>query len=87
MHEMAGIRALAQRRKFRRTHDLAELLDLLKDHQIAYPPELEQSIALTPFAAEMRYDYLPPETDQEPPFDRAAAVRLAEIAIQWATAD
>src|SRR5438067_1925725 len=27
--------------RYRRTHDLAELLDLLNDHQIAYPLELE----------------------------------------------
>ena len=46
---------------------------------------MEQSVALTPFAAEMRYDYLPPEQGDEPPFDRSAAVRLAALAIQWAT--
>jgi hypothetical protein len=33
--------------RYRRTHDLAELLDLLKDHQIEHPPQLEQSVALT----------------------------------------
>ena len=76
---------IAYGRPYRRTHDLAELLDLLSDRRMEYPQQLEDAVALTPFAAEMRYDYLPPETDQESPFDRAAAVQLAELAIQWAT--
>ena len=82
-----SIKSVLSRRslRYRRTHDLAELLDLLQDHQIEYPPELEQVIDLTPFAADMRYDYLPPERDEAPQFDRAAAVRLAGLAIQWAT--
>jgi HEPN domain-containing protein len=70
--------------RYRRTHDLAELLDLLKDHEIQRPPELEQCVMLTPFAAEMRYDFLPPEQGEEPPFDRSGAVRLAQVAIDWA---
>src|SRR3989442_2596776 len=79
-----AIKSVLSRRsiRYRRTHDLAELLDLLKDHQVQHPPALEQSVALTPFAAEMRYDYLPPEAGEEPPFDRAAAVRLAGLAIE-----
>ena len=71
--------------RYRRTHDLAELLDLLDDHHVVYPDALEQSVSLTPFAAEMRYDYLPPEDAQESPFDRGAAVQLAALAVQWAT--
>src|SRR5437870_4977322 len=35
--------------RYRRTHDLAELLDLLKDHEIQHPPDLEQCVMLTPF--------------------------------------
>src|SRR5207249_616862 len=82
-----AIKSVLSRRlvRYRRTHDLAELLDLLSDRRMEYPQQLEDAVALTPFAAEMRYDYLPPETDQESPFDRAAAVQLAELAIQWAT--
>lgn len=82
-----SIKSVLSRHKirYRRTHDLAELLDLLRDHDIAHPPDLEQSVALTPFAAEMRYDYLPPEQGPEPPFDREEAVRWAELAVQWAT--
>lgn len=70
--------------KYRRTHDLAELIDLLKDNVVAYPSSLDASIILTPFAAEMRYDYLPPEQQAERSFDRDAAVRLIRAAIEWA---
>jgi HEPN domain-containing protein len=81
-----SIKSVLSRRsiRYRHTHDLAELLDLLKDQQVEYPPELEQGVALTQFAAEMRYDYLPPEQGEEPPFDRAGAVQLAALAIHWA---
>lgn len=50
--------------RYRRTHDLAELMDLMNDHAISFPVELEASAALAPFAAEMRYDSLPPRTKQ-----------------------
>ncbi len=69
---------------YRRTHDLTELLDLLKANNITFPEELESSVALTPFAAEMRYDYLPPELTSEPPFDRAATMRLVRTTLTWA---
>jgi HEPN domain-containing protein len=70
--------------KYRRTHDIAELIDLLKDNAIAYPSSLDRSITLTPFATEMRYDYLPPEQNAEQAFDRASAVRLLRGALEWA---
>lgn len=70
--------------KYRRTHDLAELIDLLKDNAITYPSSLDDSISLTPFAAEMRYDYLPPEQNAEQTFDRKGAVRLIRAALEWA---
>lgn len=43
-------------------------------------------MALTSFAVEMRYDFLPPDLGQRAEFDRGAAVALAGIAIEWATA-
>jgi hypothetical protein len=55
---------------YRRTHDVAELIDLLKTGAIRYPSLLDESVTLTPFAAEMRYDYLPPEKTGELPLDR-----------------
>jgi len=69
--------------KYRRTHDVAELIDSLKDNAIPYPSTIDAAVELTPFAAEMRYDYLPPESMGGQPFDRAAAVRLLRVTIEW----
>ena len=71
---------------YRRTHDLAELIDLLSTAGIAHPEALEDAVVLTPFAAEMRYDYLPPEDEREAPFDRGAAMRLVSSVLAWAEA-
>lgn len=68
--------------RYRRGHDMAEYLDLLKRSDIAYPPELDQSVALTPFGAELRYDYLPPEAEETTHFDREAAILLVDRAIE-----
>jgi HEPN domain-containing protein len=70
--------------RFRRGHDMAEYIDLLKRNGIAYPPELDQSVTLTPFGAELRYDYLPAEEEETTPFDREATIRLVDQAIEWA---
>lgn len=40
---------------FRRTHDLAELLDLLADSGLSAPPEAETLDELNPYAVEARY--------------------------------
>jgi len=72
------------RAPFRRTHDLSELLDLLKSHNIGFPSELESSVALTPFATQMRYDYLPSEADDEHALDRPTLMRLVRTALHWA---
>ncbi|MGD0092758.1 MAG: HEPN domain-containing protein [Planctomycetota bacterium] len=69
---------------YRRTHDLSELLDALRVGGVAYPPGLDACVSLTPFAAEMRYDYLPPEETPEKRFDRATALRLVRLALEWA---
>jgi HEPN domain-containing protein len=69
---------------YRRTHDLAELIDLLKAGAIRYPALLDESTILTPFAAEMRYDYLPPEKPGELPLDRRAVMRIVRAALEWA---
>ena len=45
---------------------------------------LDGCVTLRPFAAEMRYDYLPPEEGAEEPFDRANALRLVRAALEWA---
>lgn len=69
---------------YRRTHDLSELIDLLDERPIAFPDELRASVALTPFAAQLRYDDLPQDEEARAPFDRSDAVQLASRAVAWA---
>lgn len=69
---------------YRRTHDLSELLELATAGAIDVPDELSPSVNLTPFAVAFRYDELPPGSPDQDRFDRAGAVRLASLAVQWA---
>jgi HEPN domain-containing protein len=41
---------------FPRTHNLALLIDMLADNGVPLPPESEQLVVLTPYAAHFRYD-------------------------------
>lgn len=50
----------AQGIAFRRTHDLAELLDLLADEKIALPPHSDCLDGLNPYAIEARYGLIGP---------------------------
>lgn len=50
--------------RFRKTHDLAALVDLARDHGILFPKELEGVTNLTPFAVNFRYEDMPPEIVQ-----------------------
>jgi hypothetical protein len=75
-----------RRVSYRRTHDLSELLDLLKQAGIEFPSAMESCILLTPFAAEMRYDYLPPEDAANEPFDRPGTLCLVRATLDWARA-
>ncbi len=71
---------------YRRTHDLSELLELATTQGVETPDDLALSVTLTPFAVTFRYDELPPANEGRDSFDRAGAVRMAELAVQWATA-
>lgn len=44
--------------RFRKTHDLAELMDFLIDYGIQIPDDIAEIRELTPFAVEYRYDDL-----------------------------
>ena len=57
------------------THNLALLLDLLREHGILFPLAFEDIRRLTPFAAELRYEDLPEELER--PFDRSWAPWVA----------
>ena len=69
----------------RRTHQLGELVALLQDSGISYPPELSEAVALTPFAVEFRYDLFPVPDDAAQPFDRQWAKRCIERIGDWAS--
>lgn len=45
---------------FRRTHDIAELLDLLTDASLTTPPHADRLDELNPYAVEMRYGLVEP---------------------------
>ena len=70
--------------QYRRTHDLWELLDLLQEHKISLPPEAEKLPNLTPYAAEFRYDRLPPDPEDMQRFDREWAVECVKLVKGWA---
>jgi HEPN domain-containing protein len=78
---------LSQRRiRYRRTHDLSELIELTKATGIDVPDGVLKSVTLTPFAVEFRYDDLPDADEPAEAFDRADAVRIAAAAVAWADA-
>ena len=83
-----AIKSVLSRRgiRYRRTHDLSELIELTKASGIDVPDDLLKSVTLTPFAVEFRYDDLPDADDPAEAFDRAEAVRLASVAVAWADA-
>ncbi len=67
--------------EFRRTHDLATLLDLLQDNHMAMPPGAEQLDELNPYAVEARYGTIGPDG-----LDRVQALSLVTLVIEWARA-
>jgi HEPN domain-containing protein len=71
--------------EYRRTHQLEELVAILQDSRISYPPELSEAVSLTPFAVEFRYDVLPIHDDAAPPFDRQWAKRCVDSVANWAS--
>ena len=72
--------------KYRWTHQLDELADLLDDSGISYPPELSEAVELTPYAVELRYDLLPIHDDAAAPLDRQWAKCCVERIAEWASA-
>lgn len=64
---------------FRKTHDLVELVDLLKDRLHLTPPHIEMLDQLNPFAVTFRYEFLDLE-----PVNRAQLRSAVETIRQWA---
>lgn len=64
---------------FRRTHDIAELLDLLADSGHPGPPHADRLDEFTPFAVELRYGLVQPSG-----LDRKAVGVVLRDVIDWA---
>jgi HEPN domain-containing protein len=67
--------------RFRRTHDLKELMDLAVDSGMEIPGHLIELDLLTPYAVEFRYDLLPLEL--EVPLDRQGAQKMIRELRAW----
>ena len=67
---------------YRYTHDLVELIDLVRAHGFEFPPELDEAPRLAPFAAAFRYDELPAEPEEL--FDVAWALSCVGGVRAWA---
>ena len=69
-----------RRIRFRHTHDIRELLDLLNDNGIELPGEFRNLDEWTPYAVEYRYE----DTDVgETSFDRNEAAGILEKVLSW----
>ena len=65
---------------FRRTHDIAELLDLMADSGLPEPPHAERLDELTPYAVEMRYGLVDPGA-----LDRQQTLAQLADLLEWVT--
>jgi HEPN domain-containing protein len=68
--------------RYRRTHDLVELMDLVRENGITFPEIVEESRRLGPFATTFRYDDLLAEPEE--PFDRSWALECIRRTRAWA---
>ena len=67
--------------EFPLVHDLKTLVGLLQRNAISFPPEIQETGLLTPYAAEARY---PGHLEEITASDVDEAIRLAEAVVQWA---
>jgi HEPN domain-containing protein len=65
--------------EFRRTHNLAVLVDLVRQHGVPEPPEAEALGELTPYAVLLRYDRYATGS-----LDRERTARLLDALREWA---
>ena len=72
---------MAKNIRYRRTHDLRELIDLIKDNSIEFPESLMEIRTLSPFAVEFRYDYIPMEEEED--FNRRKALEIVQKLRKW----
>jgi len=67
--------------RFRRTHDIAELVDRLTDTGLELPGWVEAVIELSPFGVDYRYQ-APPIPEE--PLDRERVAALVRQLLDWA---
>jgi HEPN domain-containing protein len=72
--------------EYARTHQLQRLATLLRNAGIFCPPQIDEAVALTPYAVDLRYDMLPVRDDTASPFDRQWAKRCVACIAEWAAA-
>ena len=70
-----------RRTRFPKTHDLAELLDLVATTGIEVPPEVLEAKRLTPYAVGGRYPGVSEDASEQ---DHREALETAERALAWA---
>lgn len=68
--------------EFPRTHNLSMLIELLRLHAIALPPDADDLPRLTPFGVALRYDDSAGE--DEPTLRREWAVGVVSRTLDWA---
>jgi HEPN domain-containing protein len=68
-------------RRFPKTHDLAELLELVAATGVEVPPEVLEAKRLTPYAVAGRYPGVSEDASEE---DHREALEIAETALAWA---
>ena len=65
---------------FRYTHDIGELIENLKQHEVSVPASVEEVISLSIYASEARYPSLDEPVSEE---EYNEAIALAEKAVNW----
>lgn len=65
------------------THRITDLIDMLKDNGIFLPEKFEDARFLTPFAVDLRYDFLHSEDEN---LDQAATLALLQEMREWVIA-
>jgi HEPN domain-containing protein len=65
--------------RFRRTHDIAELMDVLQDVGLAPPPFADRLDEFNPYAIEARYGLIEPQG-----LDRPATQTMILAVLDWA---
>lgn len=67
--------------QYRRTHNIGELIHLFEDSDRKFPESLGRLRDLTPYAAELRYDFIPLEEEED--FDLSSYRKMVTQLRSW----